>query len=63
MPHSPHRLLDVLAAPGCPREVPADPKAQGGDHEDAQVRGHQADGIGNVLQVQPVEGRERPWWT
>lgn len=32
VPHSPHRLLVVLAALGCPREAPADPKAQGGDH-------------------------------
>lgn len=58
--YGPHLLLGVLAPPGSAHQAPTQAKAQGGDHQDPQVRGHKPDGIGDVLQVQPVEGQAAP---
>lgn len=55
--HAPHQLLGVSALSGFPGEALAEAQADGGDDQHAQVRGHQADGTGDVMQVQP-EGQE-----
>jgi len=58
--YSPHQLLGALARLGVPGEAPTQAEAHRGDHQDTEVGGHQPDGIGDVLQVQPVKGKESP---
>lgn len=52
----------MLAPLGFSGEAPTEAEAHGGSHQDAEVGGHEPDGIGDVLQVQPVGAGRARWW-